>query len=97
MLADRGSYSDSSFTALAVRSIPNIILMGDTTGGGLGIPNGGQLPNGWNYRFSVTQTLDPQGNNYEDGVPPEILAQFNWNDLQKDEILERAIQEINTP
>lgn len=97
MLADRGSYSASSFTALAVRSIPNIILMGDTTGGGLGIPNGGQLPNGWNYRFSVTQTLDPQGNNYEDGVPPEILAQFNWNDLQKDEILERAIQEINTP
>lgn len=96
LLADRGSYSASSFTCLAARSLPNIIFMGDTTGGGLGIPNGGQLPNGWRYRFSITQTLDPDGNNYESGVPPEIPVLFNWNNLSKDEVLEKAIQEIKS-
>ncbi|MCF8330886.1 MAG: S41 family peptidase [Bacteroidales bacterium] len=96
-LADRGSYSASSFTCLAARSLPNIIFMGDTTGGGLGIPNGGQLPNGWRYRFSITQTIDPDGNNFESGIPPEIHILFNWNDLSKDEVIEKAIQEINKP
>ena len=66
-----------------------------TTGGGGGMPNGGQLPNGWTYRFSISQLLDLDGNNYaEDGVPPDILVSFDWTDLTKDEIIERAIQEI---
>jgi hypothetical protein len=65
------------------------------TGGGLGLPNGGQLPNGWTYRFSVTQTLDLQLNNsFEEGVPPDIYQLFDWNNLMKDEILERAIFEL---
>jgi C-terminal processing protease CtpA/Prc len=69
--------------------------MGDTTGGGGGLPNGGQLPNGWTYRFSISQLLDLNGNNYaEDGVAPEIFESFNWSDLTKDEILDRAILEL---
>ncbi len=66
-----------------------------TTGGGLGLPNGGQLPNGWTYRFSITQALTLDKNpNYENGVPPDIRVLFNWKDLTKDEILERAIAEL---
>lgn len=95
MLIDRGTYSAGSFTALATKAIPNIVLMGDTTGGGLGLPNGGQLPNGWLYRFSITQalTLDKRPD-FENGVPPDIEALFDWNDLTKDEVLERAILEL---
>ena len=94
-LTDRGTYSAGSFTALATKALPNVVLIGDTTGGGLGLPNGGQLPNGWFYRFSITQalTLD-QSNEYEMGVPPDITVQFDWNDLTKDEILDRAISEL---
>ncbi len=95
VLIDRGSYSATTFFALATKAMPNITLIGDTTGGGGGIPNGGQLPNGWTYRFSVSQLLDLNGNNYaEKGVPPDIQASFNWSDLTKDEILERAILEL---
>lgn len=95
MLIDRGTYSAGSFTALATKALPNIVLMGDTTGGGLGLPNGGQLPNGWTYRFSITQalTLD-QRPDYENGVPPDIEVLFDWNDLTTDEVLERAILEL---
>jgi C-terminal processing protease CtpA/Prc len=98
VLIDRGSYSATTFFALAAKAFPNLTLIGDTTGGGGGLPNGGQLPNGWTYRFSISQLLDTNGNNFaEDGVPPDIEASFNWDDLTKDEIVERAILEITKP
>lgn len=95
VLTDRGTYSAGSFTALATKALANVILIGDTTGGGLGMPNGGQLPNGWTYRFSITQalTLD-KSTAYENGVPPDIKVLFNWNDRTKDEIIEKALLEL---
>lgn len=95
VLVDRGTYSAGSFTAIATKAIPNMVLVGDTTGGGLGVPNGGQLPNGWTYRFSITQTLDlTLENSYEDGVPPDIYVCMDREDLTKDEVIEQALEEI---
>ncbi|WP_025666927.1 S41 family peptidase [Aquimarina megaterium] len=95
VLVDRGTYSAGSFFSLATKALPNITLIGDTTGGGLGLPNGGQLPNGWTYRFSITQALTLDKNpDYENGVPPDIEALIDWSDLTKDEVLERAILEL---
>lgn len=95
VLIDRGSYSATTMFSLATKAFPNIQLVGDTTGGGGGLPNGGQLPNGWTYRFSISQLLDLNENNYaESGVSPDITAAFDWTDLTKDEIIERALEEI---
>jgi C-terminal processing protease CtpA/Prc len=59
------------------------------------LPNGGQLPNGWIYRFSISQLLDLDGKSFaEDGVPADIEAAFDWTDLTTDEIIEKAILEI---
>ena len=94
VLVDRGTYSAGSFFALATKALPNMTLVGDMTGGGLGAPNGGQLPNGWTYRFSITQTLDMDGHNYENGVPVDIEAFIDWEDRSKDEVIERALLEL---
>ena len=94
VLVDRSTYSAGSFFALATKEVPNLILMGDITGGGLGAPNGGELPNGWEYRFSITQTLDLDGNNFENGVPPDIEAFIDFDDRTKDEVIERALLEL---
>ncbi len=95
VLTDRGTFSAGSFFSLSTKAIPNMKLMGDTTGGGLGLPNGGQLPNGWLYRFSTTQALNlDKKPDWEMGVPPDINAEFNWDDRTKDEIIDRAVQEI---
>lgn len=95
VLTDRGTYSAGSFTSIATKALENVVLIGDTTGGGLGLPNGGQLPNGWTYRFSITQALtldlDPS---FENGVPPDVTVDFDWTDLETDEIIERAIEEL---
>lgn len=72
VLIDRGSYSATSFFAVCTQAYDNIKLFGDYTGGGLGLPNGGTLPNGWTYRFSITRTFALDGGNYENGVPPDV-------------------------
>ena len=95
VLIDRGTYSAGSFTSLATKVLSNMILIGDTTGGGLGLPNGGQLPNGWTYRFSITQALTiDKSPEYENGVPPDIQVLFDWTNLTNDEIIDRAIIEL---
>lgn len=95
VLIDRGSYSATTMFAVAAKVFPNLTLVGDTTGGGGGLPNGGQLPNGWYFRFSVSQLLDQNGENHaEDGVVPDIVAAFDWSDLTRDEIIDRAVDEL---
>lgn len=95
VLIDAGTFSAASLFALNTKAFSNITLLGNKTGGGLGMPNGGQLPNGWYYRFSVTQTLDlQQSPNQENGVTPDIEVQIDWNHLNKDEVLEEAINQF---
>lgn len=74
LLTDRGCYSAASSFALCLKSYANVTVMGDTTAGGLSVPTGGALPNGWYYRFGVTRTLAPDGVNYENGVPPDHVV-----------------------
>ncbi|NRB61831.1 MAG: S41 family peptidase [Saprospiraceae bacterium] len=96
VLTDRGTFSAASFLAVMARELPQMTLIGDTTGGGLGIPNGGQLPNGWTYRMSISRTITTDGQNFENGVPPDIRVILN-DDLTKlgiDNVLERAMAEI---
>ena len=92
VLTDRGCFSATSTFAIATYAYENIHLMGDTTGGGLGLPAMGSLPNGWRYRFSVTRTLALDGNNYENGVPPDILLKFDRQaaTLGRDNIIDSA-------
>ncbi len=74
VLTDRGSYSATSIFALCCKQYKNVTIVGDTTGGGLGVPTNGTLPNGWYYRHSITRTIAPDGKNYENGVPPDIVV-----------------------
>jgi len=98
LLTNRGCFSATSFFATAMKAFPQVIQVGDTTGGGLGAPAGFELPNGWGYRFSVSRTLSPDGENWENGVPPDITV---WMDPQHelngiDDIMEKAIEVIGS-
>ncbi len=77
LLTDRGCYSAASSFALCLKQYDNVIVMGDTTAGGLAIPAGGALPNGWYYRFGVTRTIATDGVNYENGVPPDHIVHLD--------------------
>jgi hypothetical protein len=95
VLTDPGTFSSGSLFALGAKAFPHITLIGQKTGGGLGMPAGGQLPNGWTYRFSITRTLDLQmSQEPEQGVSPDIEVEFNWNEVTIDEILQEAILQL---
>ncbi len=96
VLTDRGSYSASSFFSTCTYAYDDVFLVGDTTGGGLGLPNGGQLPNGWTYRFSITRTIAVNGENYENGVPPNytVILSEDADETGIDNVIEFAADKI---
>lgn len=92
LLTDRGCYSAATSFALCLKQYPNVTVMGDTTAGGLAVPAGGALPNGWHYRFGVTRTIAPDSVNYENGVPPDQVVLLNRDSLShhRDNIIDSA-------
>jgi C-terminal processing protease CtpA/Prc len=76
-----------------MRTIPHATLIGDDTGGGGGIPVYGELPNGWTYRFSATQTITPGGEHIEITVPVDIRVDLDSADEANgvDTIIEAAL------
>lgn len=94
VLTNRGSYSTTNSFVNFMRYLPNVTLMGDTTGGGAGVPRPYMLANGWEFYTVDTFILDAEGNHMEMGIAPDIFVEMDENNPGVDEILERAIQEL---
>ncbi|HHN48591.1 MAG TPA: hypothetical protein ENN08_06655 [Bacteroidales bacterium] len=97
VLTNRKSYSATTYFAQYMRVLNNVPFVGDTTGGGGGLPAFRDLANGWLLRVSSTRFYDPYGMNIESGIPPHI--QLNINETEafatgKDPIIEKAIELI---
>ncbi|WKN33119.1 S41 family peptidase [Porifericola rhodea] len=97
ILTNRSCYSATNFFVQVMKNFPNVLVVGDSTGGGGGLPINRELPNGWRYRFSSTVTTTVSGENIEDGVAPDIKVDMKEEDRQegKDTILETAFGIIN--
>lgn len=94
VLTNRKVYSAASVFALAMREVPDVTLVGDTTGGGLGLPIGFELPNGWQVHCAGSQLLSVNGENLELGIPPDVQVDMTKEDMDKgvDSIIEKAIE-----
>lgn len=94
VLANRKSYSATNDFIQQMRVFPHVTIMGDTTGGGGGLPFDGELPNGWTFRFSTTVTTAPDGLNIEQGIPPDIYVELDTTDILEgeDTIIEAALE-----
>lgn len=96
VLTNRSCYSATNFFVNAMKQIPNVTIIGDKTGGGGGLPINDELPIGWRYRFSTTQSFDPTGYNIEFGIDPDIDVDMDPDDEKNgvDTILETALTYI---
>lgn len=92
VLTNRGVFSSANHFVILMRELPNVLVLGDRTGGGSGLPFNSTLPNGWNIRFSACPILDAQGNHTEFGIEPDLCVDItpeDWNN-GRDTMIESA-------
>ena len=96
VLTNRSSYSATNDFVNKMSVLPNVTIIGDSTGGGGGYPYYAELPNGWRYRFSSTRTLNADKEHIENGITPDIKVDISRVDEANgiDSIIERALQEL---
>ena len=98
VLTNRAVYSSANHFVMLVKPLPQVMVIGDKTGGGSGLPLNSTLPNGWTVRFSACPILDIEGKHTEFGITPHEEVQItsaDWNN-GRDTIIERAIELINS-
>lgn len=92
LLTNRSVYSAANHFTMLMKPLPQVVVMGDKTGGGSGMPLNNTLPNGWTVRFSACPILDIDGNHTEFGIVPHEkidIASDDWN-RGRDTIIEHA-------
>ncbi|MEL7339123.1 MAG: S41 family peptidase, partial [Bacteroidota bacterium] len=94
LLTNRGCYSAAESFVLMMRALPNVWVLGDTTGGATGHPIAEHLPNGWRYTIPSVQVAQLDGQLIEDiGLAPDSVIWMDEASLRagKDLILEAAM------
>ena len=95
LLTNRRVFSSAENFALALKQVPNVVTVGDTTGGSSGRPVTRELANGWTYELStwIEYTIDHQV--VEDhGVAPAVFVPRSSNSgvAKRDAVLDRVLQ-----
>lgn len=94
VLTNRRSFSATNDFVNSMRQFPNVTILGDKTGGGSGLPFTSELPNGWSIRFSAGPMFDPEMNQLEFGIDPDVKVDMGSEDMQrgKDTLIETACE-----
>ena len=92
VLTNRAVYSAANDFTKCMKVMPNVTIMGDTTGGGSGMPLSSEIPAGWSVRYSAVVMLDKDHQHTEFGVAPHIRVDMNASDVmqRRDNIIETA-------
>jgi hypothetical protein len=99
LLTHRHSISAAENFALAMRTLPHVTVVGDTTSGVFADVESAMLPNGWSVSVPYTLFLDHEGFCWEGiGVPPYIRQVNTKEDISmdRDKVLELAVALIDS-
>ncbi len=92
VLTNRSVYSAANEFVKYMKCMENVTIVGDSTGGGAGLPFSGTLPNGWAVRFSACPMYDRNGESTEFGIAPDCAVSITDEDFARgaDTIIEFA-------
>ncbi|MEI7677244.1 MAG: S41 family peptidase [Bacteroidales bacterium] len=92
VLTNRHCFSSANDFVSVMKQLPTVTILGDSTGGGSGLPFSSEMPNGWSIRFSASPMFDAAMNQTEFGIAPTIKKDMNSSDMLKgiDSIIEAA-------
>ena len=96
VLINRRTFSAANSFAMYMKTLPGVLLVGDRTGGGSGMPFSSELPGGWSIRFSASPALDVHGEHTEFGIAPDVRAHLSADDRQRgrDSMIETALRAL---
>lgn len=95
ILTNRFTISARETFCLAMRTLPQVTTVGDTTAGAFSNQINREMPNGWGYSVSIGEWRAADGTSFEGpGIPPQVLVRNRRADVLngKDEALEKAIE-----
>lgn len=92
VLTNRSVYSAANEFVKYMACMPSVTIVGDSTGGGAGLPFNNSLPSGWAVRFSACPMYDTEGQTTEFGIAPDYKVSITDDDFDKgiDTIIEFA-------
>ena len=96
LIGRRCASSNESFI-VAMRQMPNVVLVGDRTAGSTGNPGTFPLAGGWSYTMSRWIEYTPDNQVIEDnGITPDIAVSASLSDFAsgRDPVLEYALQRL---
>jgi hypothetical protein len=95
VLTNRSTYSAANNFVSVMKQLPNVTIVGATTGGGSGMPITMELQCGWSLRMSAAPILDATGKATEFGIEPSEGCAVDMDPIDeaagRDTILEFAI------
>jgi C-terminal processing protease CtpA/Prc len=95
VLTNRSTYSAANNYVSVMKQLPQVKIVGATTGGGSGMPLTMELQCGWSVRMSAAPILDANKNTTEFGIEPTEGCAVNITDTDlaagRDTILDFAI------
>lgn len=94
VLANRHTVSAGEDFVLAMRALPNVSVVGDTTAGATGGPIPRELASGWEYEISEWIQYTPRHQAFEGvGLAPDVVVQATPADAvaRRDPALQRAV------
>ena len=92
VLTNRSVFSAANEFVKYVKCCPQVVVVGDRTGGGAGLPFTSELPCGWTVRFSACPMYDRDRQSTEFGIAPDHQVALSAEDQAKghDTLIEYA-------
>jgi carboxyl-terminal processing protease len=97
ILTDRYTVSAAERMVMAAKTLPKVIVIGDTTNGTFGTKISRELANGWFYSYSFQKVEMFDGKSYEGiGIAPDIAVKNDLQEMQDgiDRTLQTAIDQF---
>lgn len=95
VLTNRRTMSAGEDLVLAMRALPGVTVVGDTTAGAAGAPIPRELANGWSYQISEFIQYSRDKQPFEDvGLAPDIVVKGETGDVlaRRDRAFDRALE-----
>lgn len=92
LLTNRQCFSAANDFVKLMKGLDRVVVMGDTTGGGSGMPFTQEIQNGWSVRYSAVVYLDRNKQHTEFGIAPDTVVMMKQSDIdrKRDTLIETA-------